>query len=134
MFGEEHSWFSHKAIKIQVEQDLERSWKLSYCLKGRINSFYNILDRYLFNLFLRTSSNRDFTNNLGKKFQRVLNLTTSKPFFPSNQKVPHRNLSQCLFTLLRMDIKNTYRFGLVYTSCTRPKVPPLPPQARHLAK
>lgn len=31
----------------------------SYCLKGRINFLYNILDKYLFNAFLRTSSSGD---------------------------------------------------------------------------
>lgn len=126
--------FSHKAIKIQVEQDPERSWKLSYCLEGRINYLYNILDIYLFNLFLRTSSNGGFTNNLGKKFQWVPNLTTSKPLFPSNQNVLHSNLN--LFTLLMMGIKNTFKLGLIYTTCMAPKakLSPLLPQARHLAR
>lgn len=40
--------FPPKNTKIQVEQDLEKMWKWSYCFEG--STLYSILDRYLLNL------------------------------------------------------------------------------------
>lgn len=81
----------------------------SYCFEGSTNSLYSIIDRYLLNLFLKTSSNRDFTKHLGKKSQQVPNRTTSEPFcHPTTSPSKPR---QCLFTPFMMTMKKADRLG-----------------------
>lgn len=108
-----------KKKKNQVEQDLEKRWKRSHCFEGSTNSCYSIPDRYLFNLLLKTSSNRDFSTHLGKKSQQVATGTTSEPFchpttvlLTASQSQP----SQSLFTPFRTDIKKADRLGWVHSS------------------